>query len=32
LCADDPALPWLERCATLATVGLEVPSGRVRLL
>ncbi len=27
--ADDPTLPWLERCATLATIGLEVPSGRV---
>jgi hypothetical protein len=27
--ADDPALPWLERCATLATIGLEVPSGRL---
>jgi isopenicillin-N N-acyltransferase-like protein len=31
-CADDPGLPWLERCATLATVALEVPSGRVRLV
>jgi isopenicillin-N N-acyltransferase like protein len=30
--ADDPALPWLERCATLATVGLEVPSGRMWLV
>ena len=27
--ADDPTLPWLERCATLATIGLEVPSGRL---
>jgi isopenicillin-N N-acyltransferase-like protein len=26
---DDPTLPWLERCATLATIGLEVPSGRL---
>ena len=31
-CADDPGLPWLERCATLATVGLEVPGGRVSLV
>jgi isopenicillin-N N-acyltransferase-like protein len=31
-CADDPGLPWLERCATLATIGLEVPSGRLRLV
>ena len=30
--ADDPALPWLERCATLATIGLEVPSGRLWLV
>jgi isopenicillin-N N-acyltransferase-like protein len=29
---DDPTLPWLERCATLATVGLEVPSGRLWLV
>ena len=27
--SDVPTLPWLERCATLATVGLEVPSGRL---
>ena len=30
--ADDPTLPWLERCATLATIGLEVPSGRLWVL
>jgi hypothetical protein len=30
--ADDPTLPWLERCATLATIGLEVPSGRLWLV
>ena len=30
--ADDPGLPWLERCATLATLAFDVPSGRVRLL
>jgi isopenicillin-N N-acyltransferase-like protein len=29
---DDPTLPWLERCATLATIGLEVPSGRLWLV
>ena len=30
--ADDPTLPWLERCTTLATIGLEVPSGRLWLV
>jgi isopenicillin-N N-acyltransferase-like protein len=30
--SDDPTLPWLERCTTLATVGLEVPSGRLWLV
>jgi hypothetical protein len=30
--ADDPTLPWLERCETLATIGLEVPSGRLWLI
>jgi hypothetical protein len=30
--ADVPTLPWLERCATLATIGLEVPSGRLWLV
>jgi isopenicillin-N N-acyltransferase-like protein len=29
---DDPTRPWLERCATLATIGLEVPSGRLWLV
>ena len=29
--ADVETLPWLERCATLATIGLEVPSGRLWL-
>ncbi len=31
-CADDPAVPWLVRCATLATLVFEVPSGRMRLV
>jgi hypothetical protein len=31
-CADDPAVPWLARCATLATLVFEVPSGRMRLV
>jgi isopenicillin-N N-acyltransferase like protein len=31
-CADDPAVPWLVRCATLATLVFEVPSGRLRLV
>jgi isopenicillin-N N-acyltransferase-like protein len=29
--ADDPALPWLRRCATLATLVFEVPTGRMRV-
>jgi isopenicillin-N N-acyltransferase like protein len=31
-CADDPRLPWHVRCATLATLVFEVPSGRLRLV
>jgi isopenicillin-N N-acyltransferase like protein len=31
-CADDPRLPWLVRCATLATLVFEVPSGRMSLV
>jgi isopenicillin-N N-acyltransferase-like protein len=31
-CTEVPADPWLARCATLATLVLEVPSGRIRLV
>ena len=29
---EDPELPWLRRCATLATVVFEVPGGRMTLV
>jgi isopenicillin-N N-acyltransferase-like protein len=29
---EDPDLPWLRRCATLATLAFEVPGGRVSLV
>jgi isopenicillin-N N-acyltransferase-like protein len=31
-CADDPAEPWLVRCATLATLVFEVPTGAMRIV
>ncbi len=31
-CVEAPDDPWLARCATLATLVLEVPSGRMRLV